>query len=268
MKQLVLVVFTLIFLACKDKDADKVPLGSEGCLLTSYVTDTTGSGAKMEINYNKQNLITGTTYAYTGYFGDTTKITSTISYYYNEEKPSAISNSDNENVIRFEYADNGLLSSKTWYEKKTLPRQRVNVEWANGNMARVKRSLFERTGNADDPKSYVEKEYDRIELEIDAKGNLVTLKRYSPKSELITVNEYQYDNNPNPFKRLYTIQGAFFDDQEHLLSTNNRTKVTITYPANGKVTVLDYTFKYDAGGYPKDGFYSNRRALDMQYKCR
>lgn len=98
------------------------------------------------------------------------------------------------------------------------------------------------------------------------KGNLAILKRYSPKSELITVNEYQYDNNPNPFKRLYTIQGTLFDDQEHLLSTNNRTKVTVTYPSNGKVVVLDYTFKYNVDGYPKDGFYSNRRALDMQYK--
>ncbi|SKB81486.1 hypothetical protein [Dyadobacter psychrophilus] len=268
MKSSLLAVLTIFFFACKDKDADKTPVASEPCLLTSYVTDTTGSGAKMEIIYNKQNLITGTTYAYTGYFGDTTKLRSTISYYYNEEKPSAISNSDNENVVRFEYNSEGLLSQKTWHEKKTIPRQRVHVEWANGKMVRVKRSLFELTGNANDPKNYTEKEYDHIELDWDPKGNLVTLKRFSPKNELITVNEYQYDTNPNPFKKLYTIQGAFFDDQEHLLSTNNRTKVTMTYPINGKVILLDYTFKYNATGYPKDGFYANRRALDMQYKCQ
>jgi len=268
MKSYLLVVITLLCFACKDKDDDKIPVEGEPCLLTSYVTDTTGSGAKMEINYNKENRITGTTYAYTGYFGDTTKLTSTISYYYNEDKPSAISNSDNENVIRFEYDDKGLLSSKTWNEKKNIPRQKVNIEWADGKIIRVKRSLFERNGNANDPKGYTEKEYDHVDLDIDAKGNLITIKRFSANNELITVNEYQYDNNPNPFKKLYTIQGAFFDDQEHLLSTNNRTKVTMTYPVTGKVIVLDYTFNYNTAGYPKDGFYSNRRALDMQYKCR
>ncbi|MCF2505699.1 hypothetical protein L0663_20055 [Dyadobacter sp. CY107] len=268
MKPFLHVVIPLLFIACKDKDADKTPVESEPCQLISYVTDTTGSGAKMVINYNKQNLISGTTYAYTGYFGDTTKLSSTISYYYNEEKPSAISQSDNENVVRFEYDSEGHLSQKTWHEKKTIPRQRVHIEWANGRIVRVKRSLFERTGNADDPKNYVERDYDHIELNMDAKGNLVTLKRFSNQNELISVNEYQYDNNPNPFQKLYTIQGAFFDDQEHLLSTNNRTKVTMTYPVTGKIVVLDYTFNYNPNGYPKDGFYSNRRALDMQYKCR
>lgn len=268
MKTLFLIILTITFMACKDKEVDKTSLENEPCMLLSYVTDTTGSGAKFEINYDKQNLITGTTYAYTGYFGDTTKIKSTISYYYNEDKPSSISNSENENVTRFEYNNEGLLSQKTWYEKKTIPRQRINLEWSGGKIARVKRSLFERTGAADDPKSYVEKAHDHIELELDAKGNLATLKRYSTKNELISTNTYEYDNNPNPFARLYKIQAAFFDDQEHLLSTNNRTKVTTTNSMSGKVTVLDYKFNYDAAGFTKDGFYMNQRALAMQYKCK
>lgn len=52
----------------------------------------------------------------------------------------------------------------------------MNVEWANGKMAWAERSLFERTDNADDPKIYVEKAYNRIELEIDAKGKPGNIK--------------------------------------------------------------------------------------------
>ncbi|MCF2489424.1 hypothetical protein [Dyadobacter sp. CY347] len=268
MKTLFLIILTITFIACKDKEVDKTSVENDPCQLLSYVTDTTGSGAKFEINYDKENLITGTTFAYTGYFGDTTKLKSTISYYYNEDKPSSISNSDNENVIRFEYNGEGFLAQKTWYEKKTIPRQRVNLEWSNGQLVRVKRSLFELNGNAGDPKNYTEKAHDYIELEMDTKGNLAKLKRYSFNNELISVSEYAYDNNPNPFKNLYRIQAAFFDDQEHLLSNNNRTKVTVTNAMSGKITVLDYTFNYNAAGYPKDGFYMNQRALAMQYKCK
>ena len=49
----------------------------------------------------------------------------------------------------------------------------------NGRTAKwpgPKEAFFERTGNADDPKIYVEKAYDRIELEIDAKGKPGNIK--------------------------------------------------------------------------------------------
>ncbi|MCE7064570.1 hypothetical protein [Dyadobacter sp. CY326] len=267
MKHIMIFALLIVAMACKKDDVKEPMVETEPCLLLGYVTDTTGSGARVEIFYNKQDLISGTTYAYTGYFGDTTKMTSTVSYY-DQQRPSVATNVVQEINVKFEYDANKVLVKKTWFEKETLPRYSTRFEWKAGKLDRIIQSSYEVTGAPGSTQNYKETEHSYAMLDIGDDGNLRTLKRFRMDGKALESYAFEYDKSPNPFRKLYAIQSTYFDQYAHLMSTNNITRTTIRYPEEQKEYVQDVKRAYNPAGYPLDGFYPSHRALALVYKCR
>lgn len=155
--------------------------------------------------------------------------------------PTAFYSNDNpENPIKYQFDDHQNLTGITSRNGVQLTYEyNVNLIVESIESGEVRRKFHMENNNL------VRVESENISLD----GELVGRK------EIIFSN---YDNNPNPFKGMYYITGAFYRS----FSENNYSKMTITkYTKNEDefVVTFDITKEFDFGyynsGYPKFGNY-------------
>jgi len=159
---------------------------------------------------------------------------------YTKPPTAFYSNDDPENPIKYVFDDDQNLTSITLRNGVQLVYEKTdNLIVESIEPGEVRRKFHMENNNLA-----------RVESEnINLSGELVGRK------EIVFSN---YDSNPNPFKGMYYITGAFYRS----FSNNNYSKMTITEytKIDGEFIVTfeftkEFDFEYYNSGYPKFGNY-------------
>lgn len=145
-------------------------------------------------------------------------------------------------IITYDYNANGQLIKTTY----TLPASASSEysEFSYDASNRINRQTMYWSGTAT---GYIDYSYD-------SKGNLVKETLYNIPStgtvELVTTTSYNFDNNPNPYKKFSNLMIPGINT-----NANNIVKETYTIhiaPDQGtdKVQITECSYQYNMGGYP------------------
>jgi hypothetical protein len=247
--------FSLIFFSC-EKDKQFIIENTDIPLISKVLI---GGEIYMEYSYNDANLVIEEKnkfhYAKHTYNDNNQLITS--DFYWDMRIASS-----NSSVLE------AAMNRKEWVNPDNTPKSISHVLEYNSMKHIIRKSFIRPSGNNSD---YMEFQYenDRIvrttgynnnsisgytDYLYDIAGNIIKQTKYFISStgiaELSTTTEYEYDNMHNPyqsFKRLIT-PGVY-------TNPNNITKETYTLnfdvdPSIEKVQITEYTYEYNANGYP------------------
>ncbi len=252
--KLLIFIITLFFISCEKDNQFIIEISDTPLLSSVYV----GGEIYMKYTYNAENLVTEekSKFHYTKhtYNGINQLITSDI---YWDMRIASSSSSVLEEA----------MNRKEWVNPDNTPKSISHVLEYN-SMNIIRKSFIRPEGSSDIMEFLYEG--DRIvratgyyngsisgytDYLYDKKGNLIRATRYnmSPAgiAELTTTTEYEYDNFHNPYQsfRCLITPGIY-------TNPNNIIKETYTLnfdvdPSIEKVQIKEYTYKYNANGYPR-----------------
>lgn len=145
-------------------------------------------------------------------------------------------------TVSYEYNSNGQLTKSTTTRPSSTSVEYSEFAYDASNRINKQTMYWESAVTG-----YIDYTYD-------SKGNLASESLYnlpsSGTAELITNTKYAYDSSPNPFKSSNKLQVPGINT-----NVNNILKETYTMHLSAdqgadKVVVSDYTYKYNAMGYP------------------
>jgi hypothetical protein len=254
-KNLVIFIITLFFISC-EKDKQSIIENTEIPLISKVLF---GDEIYMEYSYNDANLLIEekSKFHYSRHFYNYNNQLIKSDFYWDMRIASS-----NSRVLE------EAMNRKEWVNPENTPKSISHKYKYDGNGQLLRKSFIRPTENNSD---FIEFQYenDRIvrstgynnnsitgytEYQYDEYGNVIRQKKYTVSSsgidELSTTTEYEYDNMHNPFqsfRRLIT-PGIY-------TNSNNVTKETCTLnfdvnPPGEKVQIMEYTYEYNADGYP------------------
>lgn len=147
-----------------------------------------------------------------------------------------------DGTVTFEYNDNGQLIKSIATRPSSTSSEYSEFTYDVNNRINKQTMYWENAATG-----YIDYAYDK-------KGNLTSESLYNlPASgtpELITVTQYTFDNQPNPYKVLSKLQIPGVNT-----NVNNILKETYTIHVSAdkgsdKVLVTENSYKYNAMGYP------------------
>ena len=263
MKSAFIILSFISLFSCRKSDVDRQQR-QDDCSILSYATDTTSSAYHYNFKYDGKRLVE-IRVKHLDWFGGKVEDTTIISYN-PDNKPSSMSNaSDRSQTTKFYYGGDGNLTSKVSYSKMPFPTLKIDFEWKDGKISRIKRSDYEIKGSPDKIENYVERQIAVLDLEYNEKGNVSYVKQTS-YPDIIKEIRYEYDSHPNPHRSWYELQGSSNSESMYLLSKNNMTRASYLFVKEKYSEIHESPYQYNEKGYPLNGAF-NTRMLDIQYQC-
>ena len=254
-KFLLILSCTLIFISC-EKDKESIIENTDIPLISKVLI---GGEIYLEYTYNDENLLTEekSKFHYSRHFYNNNNQLIKSDFYWDISMASSDSRVIEAAMNRIE-----------WVSPENTPKSISHKFEYNKKEQLLRKSFVRPSGNNSD---FMEFQYenDRIvrakgfnnnsisgytDYQYDEYGNVIRLTKYIVSSsgieELSTTTEYEYDNMHNPyqsFRRLMT-PGIY-------TNPNNITKEIYTLnfdvgPSIEKVQITEYTYEYNADGYP------------------
>jgi len=257
-KILISLLLLTTFIGCDKNEKDK-QLIIENTDIPLISTVLIGGEIYMEYTYNDENLVTEekSKFHYSRHFYNNNNQLITSDFYWDMRIASS-----NSSVLE------AAMNRKEWVSPENTPKS-ISHKFEYNSKEQLFRKSFIRPSENNSDFMEFQYENDRIvrttgyynnsisgytDYEYDEYGNVIRQTKYMVSSsgipELRTTTEYEYDNMHNPyqsFRRLMT-PGIY-------TNPNNITKETYTLnfdvdPSIEKVQITEYTYEYNANGYP------------------
>lgn len=188
-------------------------------------------------------------------------------------------NPDNvANLVFFKYDKDNLVESMTRYSKgnvlqngyriDTVKEYKAYLKWEKGNIASITECFFRIKDVGSDNYEFEElPPWSYTNFIYDIRGDIINAEKLDNSRRLRYNIVYEYDENPNPLRSLFILRGDY-RFQQHLLSKNNCTKLSIKMEDGTISSELKFSYKYDENNYPTNGFLGDGQFFDIKYECR